>query len=253
MKLFYNTLIILTFFVFIFSPTVRAQTELATQDFTEYQKSNFASSKWDNDVVVGMEAFHQEDYEKASQFLYRAFNKGCRSPIVLFQLALLYEYQESFYSALEYYEMAQKQFKLAHSNHRYNQSFFENYGRALYYSGKKDQAYPILKKIAQKTKSFWILKFMGMLSYEKGDTLNATAYFERAVRTKDVPKDELVYIYSLLGKLYLAKNQSDGALRYYSKVLEIEPNHSEAKSYVQNVQKNHQQEKLINQVQEMME
>lgn len=230
----------------VISPPILANT--AEQDFKAYQDTKFHNKKWDRYVKEGMSAFHNEEYDIAHKSLYKAFNLGCESPLVLFQLALINEYKESFYSALEYYQQAKKQFKHANRNHRYNKTFNENYGRALYYNGKIDQALPLLKKAAKRTKSFWLLKLIGMLAYEKGDTLSATSYFERAVRIKsnDVTPAELVYIYRLLGKLYLAKGQTDGALRYYNMVLKLNPNDKEASNIVNNVKRQYQKQKMIN-------
>jgi tetratricopeptide (TPR) repeat protein len=143
--------------------------------------------------------------------------------------------------------MAKNGFKSSNQDHRYNQTFNENYGRALYLSGKKDDALPLLRAAAKKSKSFWLLKMLGMMAFEESDTLNATSYFERAVRVQspDVTKDELVYIYTLLGRLFLNKSERDGALRNYTKVIELDPTNKEAKDYISKIQKTYEQDKMM--------
>lgn len=219
---------------------------IASQDYSAYLSSKHSSTNWDSLVKSGMEAFHSGDYDIAQKSLYKAFNKGCKSPILIFMLALISEYNQAYYSSLDYYQMAKKGFKSSNKGHRYHKSFNENYGRAMYYSGKKDEAMPFLKKAGKRSKSFWLLKLLGMLSYEKGDTLNAVSYLERAVRVRsdDVTKQELVYIYSLLAKLFLYKGEKDGAHRYYQKVAELDPNHPEAKQYMQRIEKTYRDQKV---------
>ena len=231
----------------VFASTSKAEDPTAAEDYQAYASSSFASSNYNSLVKAGMEAFHSGEYDVAQTSLYKAFNMGCESPIVLFMLALINEYKESYYSALEYYQMAQKAFKKANQNHRFNLSFNENYGRAMYYSGKTTEAMPFLKKAGKTTKSFWLLKLLGMLAYEKGDTLNAVSYFERAVRvnSKDVNQSELVYIYTLLAKLFLYKGEKDGAHRYYQKALELDPQNPEAQQFMRSIEKSYRDQKML--------
>lgn len=234
------------------SPTF-AQT--ATDDYAAYHNSRYAANDWNDLVKTGIEAFHAEKYNEAQETLYKALNKGCESPIVLFMLALINEYNESYYSSLEYYKMAQKGCSKANQDHRYCENWDENYGRALYNSGKKEEALPLLTKAAKKTKSYWLLKMLGMMAYEKGDSLNAVSYFERAVRVNDpdVNTSELVYVYTLLGKLFLYKGETDGALRYFQKALELNPNADEARHYMTQIQKTYEQQKMLKMIEEMKE
>ncbi|OVE81238.1 hypothetical protein BVY03_04310 [bacterium K02(2017)] len=230
--------------------------QLAQQDYDAYLKTKHRSSNWNQMVRTGMEAFHSGNYDIANTSLYKAFNTGCESPIVIFMLALLNEYKSSFYSALEYYQLAKKGFKKTNRKHRFNIHFNENYGRALYYSGKVDKALPLLRKAGKRSKSYWLLKLLGMLSYDQGDALNAVSYLERAVRVRsaDVTKNELVYIYNLLGKLFLYQGEKDGALRYYQKALELDPNNHEAKKFLDGIQKNYksgQMKKLLDKLKDL--
>lgn len=237
----------------LFSYPALAESDLAKQDYQAYKSAQYDNSKWDEEVKAGFEAFHQNQFDVALFQLNKAFQSGCRSPIVLFQLALLHELQKSYYSSLKYYKMAEKNFQKANSNHRYAKDFAENYGRALYDSGDSENALPILKKAAKRTQSFWLLKLLGMIAYDQNDSLNATSYFERAVRIKsaDVTPQELVYIYTLLGRTFLNKGEKDGAVRNYRKVLEFDPQNSEANYVVRQVEKSYEEDKykeIINQI-----
>jgi len=242
-------------FIFIFINLQEARANMATDDYQAYLGSKYASASWNDYVTNGFEAFHSAEYDMAQTSLYKAFNKGCESPIVLFMLALISEYKQSYYSSLEYYKMAEKAFKNSNSNHRFSETFNENYGRALYYSGKKNEAMPILKKAGKKSKSYWLLKLLGLMAYEEGDALNALSYLERAVRVKsdDVTKEELVYIYGLLGKLFLHKGESDGAHRYYQKVIELDPNNPEAKQFMNGIERSYQNKQMMDLMDKMQD
>ncbi len=94
-----------------------------------------------------------------------------------------------------------------------------------------------------------------MLAFEKGDTLNATSYFERAVRlTNDsVTRGELLEIYILLARMFDQKGEPEGALRNYNKALEIDPNQNEAKQFVEKHKRDEEQKKMIEMMQKMNE
>ena len=143
--------------------------------------------------------------------------------------------------------MAKKNFRFSNKNHRYHRDFAENYGRALYNSGRTEEALPVLKRASKKTKSYWVLKLLGMISYQKGDTLNAVSYLERAVRIPNaqVTRSELVYVYTLLGQMFLQQGQQDGAHRYYQKVLELDPHNREAQQFVKGIQKSYDQNGMM--------
>ncbi len=232
--------------VLIFATAPAQAQEAAPTDYQAYKATAFANPKWDDAVKAGLEALEANQIDKALQNLNQAFTDGCRSPIVLFDLALIHEYQRSYYSAFQYYDLAREKFKQANTNHRYALTFDENYGRALYDAGRQSEAIPLLQKAAKKTQSFWLLKLVGMIAYDQGDTLNATSYFERAVRIEspEVTPPELVFIYTLLGRIFLNKGERDGSLRYYQKVLEFDAQNREAKFVVSRLQKSYEDDKM---------
>lgn len=228
---------------------------MAEADFNAYKKSRYASGKYNDLVKEGIAAYHLGNLEGAHQNLFKAFNLGCESPIVAFMLALVSEASGSYYSAIDFYQLARKGFDVANQDHRFNAMYFENYGRALYYSGRIEQARPVLNKAAKKTKSFWLLKLMGLLAVEKGDTLNAVAYFERAVRinSTDVTKAELVDIYINLARLFTSQNEPEGAKRYYYQVNQLDPSNAEASRYLGSSQKQGNSNDMKAQLQKLIE
>lgn len=247
---------IVSFFSILFFASISlADTSSFSEDYAAYKNSPFSSLKWDAEVQEGLKAYHEENYDLAQESLYAAFNKGCQSPIVLFQLALLSENKKSYYSAIEFYQMAKQNFQKANSTHRYANSFLENYGRALYLSGKTQEAIPLLFKAAKKSENYWLLKLVGMISFEQGDSLNAVSYFERAVRVKDenVTNQELIYMYTLLARLFAEKSEFDGATRYYRQVVDLDPTNQEANNFINGVRQHYDNKKFIERLKELGE
>ncbi|MBI2339749.1 MAG: tetratricopeptide repeat protein [Deltaproteobacteria bacterium] len=223
--------------IFLLSSAAVAQTPTAAyaaQDYAAYQKSPFANRMWDSYVQEGFAALDRQDAAGAIEFLRKAVGEGCESPLVYFKLALGYEALGSYYSAIQYYEQAKVQFAKANKDHRYNREFDANYGRALYMMGQTEKALPVLEKAAKTSDSFWLLKLLGDVALSKDDYLTATAYFERALRSNDpdLTGEAQLDMALTLARIYAKQNQTDGAKRYYQKVLEIDPNNQEAKKYL---------------------
>lgn len=217
----------------VFADTPELST-YAREDFEAYKKSPFANPQWDPFVKEGFEAMDRQDIQSSVEFLRKAINVGCQSPLVYFKMALGYESFGSYYSAIQYYELAQKQFKQANQNHRYAQTFDENYGRALYLMGKQPEAVSILEKASRKNDTPWVLKLLGDIYMEQEDLLSATAYYERLLRHKDsgLTDQERIAINLLLARLYLKQGEKEAAQRYYEQILAIDPAHQEAHDFV---------------------
>ena len=71
----------------LFCPTTLASNYLQ-EDLKAYKSSKYTSPTWDSLIEEGMKTFHKGDYDMAMELLYKGFNKGCQSPLVLFQLGL---------------------------------------------------------------------------------------------------------------------------------------------------------------------
>lgn len=236
----YLFVISLFFLVFSFSSSqVKAQVQekfitLAAKDYQAYQESKFKDPRWDPYVQEGFEAFDREDLQTAVEFLRKAYLKGCRSPIVLFKLALSFESMGSYYSAVQYFELAGPLFKKSHKGHRYRKHYEENYGRALYMLGSEEKAIEVLKKAATKSDSAWILRLLGKVSIERKDYLEAVAYYERLLKLEnsDVGLQERVDINRLLARIFRNQDQKQAAERYYKRILEVHASDPEAVNYL---------------------
>ena len=204
-------------------------------DFDEYQKTSFSNPAWDPFVREGFEAFDKNDLPTALEFLRKATNIGCQSPLVYVKLALAYEVQGGYYSAAQYYELASSQIKSIHPGHRYAESFDENYGRALYMMGQMDMAVPLLEKAALKNNtSPWVLQLLGQHALTRGDIQKASFYYEKLLATGggQITYPEQLDLYLQLARSFANGKNTDKAIAYYESVLKLDPQNQEAAQFI---------------------
>lgn len=235
------------FFTVTFFPAKGRAESYASQDFKDYQKSSFANPAYDPFVEEGFKALDRQDLDSTIEFLKKAVGLGCQSPVVFFKLALAFEGEGAYYSAIQYYELARDQFQKSKQPHRYRDSFDENYGRALYLMGQTDKAMPYLEKAAQKTKMFWLLKLLGQIALANGDSSKGVAYYEEALALNDpsASGEDILNMYLELARAYLNQNNNAIARKYYEKIISIDPNNSEARNYLKEVQKRETEQRVF--------
>lgn len=219
----------------------------AEADYAAYAATPFANPKWDPFVKEGFNAFDKEDLPTTIEFLRKVVQLGCTSPLVYFKLALSYEAQGSYYSAIQYYDLAKGAFENGNRDHRYFEQFDESFGRALYMLGQKDKALAQFEKVAKKRDVGWILKMMAEHYLGKEDYLKALPYVERLMNLPDSPltNEEKVNIQLTYARYYFARNETDSGERYYRKVLELDPQNAEAGNYFKAKEGNERNKKLL--------
>jgi tetratricopeptide (TPR) repeat protein len=218
-------------------PTPQIQKNLTTyaaEDFQAYKKSSYTGASYDPFVQEGFQALDKQDLTTAIEFLRKATNLGCQSPVVYFKLALAYEGTGSYYSAVQYYELARDQFSKDKIEHRYRKQLDENYGRALYLLGKKDEAMPILVNSLKNGDNPWALRIVAAYYLEKGDLASASTCYDRYVHASGsdlTPADQLE-IYLLLARSYRNLNDTESAKKYYQQIASIDAANKEAADYL---------------------
>ncbi len=237
----------LFFFTVMIFPAKGVAQSYASQDFKDYQKSSSSNPSYDPFVEEGFKALDRQDLNSTIEFLKKAVGLGCQSPLVFFKLALAFEGEGAYYSAIQYYELARDQFQKTKEKHRYRDSFDENYGRALYLIGQVDKAMPYLEKAAQKTKTFWLFKLLGQIALANGDSSKGIYYYEEAIALNDpsAAGEDILNMYLELARAYLNRNDNPTARRYYEKILEIDPHHTEARNYLKEVKKREAEERVF--------
>ncbi|MDO8519821.1 MAG: tetratricopeptide repeat protein [Deltaproteobacteria bacterium] len=224
-----------------------ASSTYAREDYEAYSHSSYASPAWDPLVKEGFEAMERQDMTSGIEFLRKGVIAGCLSPIVLFKLALGYETQGSYYSAVQYYDLAREGFKKANQDHRYAKQFSENYGRALYMLGRTDKAIPVLEEAATSTEgSPWVLKLLGEVYLARKNPSQAAVYFGRYVSAeKGIKKEDVVVIHLQLARLFANTGDSENATKHYEQIVRLEPNHQEANRYLSQKRMDGQTDKFL--------
>lgn len=252
MQAYFNKKLLIILIIILISHNAEAQEleqfeSYAGSDFTAYQSSQFSNPNWNDFVKEGFEAADKQDTQTCIEFLRKSINMGCGSPIVLFKLALCYEAQGSYYSAIQYYELAGSQFKQANQNHRYALEFEEHYGRALYLMGQISKAIPILEAASQKSTTPWVLKILADYYLNQGDYEKATSYYERlfSLENHGVGAQEQLNTYILLARAYKGMGNEEMTQRYYEFALQMDPKNQEASQHLREKTKNQQFEKVF--------
>lgn len=215
------------------------------QDMEAYLKSPFNNAKWDPFVKEGFEALDRQDVQTAIEFLRKATTLGCQSPLVFFKMALAYEASGSYYTAVQYYELAREKMALTHPEHRYQKTFDENYGRALYLLGRRDEAVALLEKAD--SSSYWILKLLGNAATERGEPAKAAAYYERVANLPGVNLSpaEQTELFITIARLYRKQDNKESAKGAYRKALATDPANAEAKAYLKEASPGNSIEKMM--------
>lgn len=210
--------------------------DFAKEDYKVYKSTKDSSPKWDHLVEVGFQALDQENTTEAIASLLKATNVGCASPLVYFKLALAYEASQSYYSALQYYELAKEGFEKQKIKHRYRDEFDGHYGRALYNQGNLKKALPYLEKAAQTQNTAWILQLLGQIKAQQGQYLEAAQYFERLLQhhASELSDENKINYNLLLARTYRNEKDKDKAKLYYNRILEIDASNREAQDFIHN-------------------
>lgn len=225
-----------------FSPV----TTYSSEDYAAYSQSSLKNPAWDPLVKEGFDAMDRQDITTSIEFLRKAVIAGCISPIVLFKLALGYETTGSYYSAVQYYNLAREGFKKANQDHRYYKQFPENYGRAIYMLGQTDKAIPILEGAAGNLDcSPWVLKFLGQVYLAKKDPGKASDYFTRYAAKGNVTTPELIDMHLGLARAFNAGADPDNAVKHYQEVAALDPSNQEAQTYLRQKKSNHSLDHLF--------
>ncbi|MBI4126707.1 MAG: DUF3808 domain-containing protein [Deltaproteobacteria bacterium] len=214
--------------------TARAEAPKTPSDWTFYQKSGEHSAKWDDLVKSGFESYDGGHMATAMIFFRKAFDSGCRDPLVLTKLGLSVEAKNDFERAASYFIEAARRFPFVYPSHPDAVHINEHAGRALYQLGRFNEAVPYLESALQKDPENFMLLFMTaqiLRSQKKVD--EAMARFQKALTLpppKGVNQPQLA-IYRELTALAFETGDYDGCLKYADQLLTLNPNDSIALSF----------------------
>lgn len=210
------------------------QKEIQPSDYIDYKKSIFANAAWDSFVLDGFKKMDADDQAQALESFKKSISLGCQSPLVLFSMALIYEANGSYYSAMQFYDSSLENFKKANQDHRYYKTFKENYARALYMMGQKDKAIPLLIEASKTSNEPWVFKLLGSMAMDQQDFEVACSYFERylGLSGNEISATERVELYTQMARISHNSGKDDKATDYYNRIVSIDPTNQEAQGFL---------------------
>jgi len=226
--------------VILFTPglsvaqTPKQMTTYAHTDYAEYKKTKSTNAAWDDFVKEGFDAIDKENPTAAIEFLRKASNLGCESPLVSFKMAIAYEALGAHYSAIQYYEIAREQFKNTNSEHRYAKDLENNYARALFSMGQVEKAVAILKKTCDQGCDAWALKLLAHQELSNNDIGGASAYIKKLLTHPEsgLSPDEKMELTLNIARLEANNGNEANAQNFYKDLMVLDPNNTEAQKYL---------------------
>ncbi|OGQ48265.1 MAG: hypothetical protein A3I09_03620 [Deltaproteobacteria bacterium RIFCSPLOWO2_02_FULL_47_10] len=225
-------------FLIVFLVIFGLKTALAT-DLDEYQKYGDKNSKWDEHVGAGFSSFDSGNLGAAEMFLQRALARGCKDGLVYAKIGLYYEDQGNYKKALSFMRLAAKRLSEQYPSHQITKSMHKLLGRVLFLNNQSDEAEPYLQKAVNAEEDFTSLYLLGQIRRMNGAYPDAVKLFERALvakRPTDVSPVIDMAIMTELGKVYYEMKQFDVSLKWWDKILSMDPANQVAPSYKQKIE-----------------
>jgi tetratricopeptide (TPR) repeat protein len=204
-------------------------------DYELYLKSGDRSKEWDDWIKPAFESFDSGNYATAAIFLSRAYEKGCRDPMVLFRLGIYEESKGRAKEAAEMLKIAAAGAKKRYPKHQLASAIHRHAGRALYKVDDYKGALPHLKEaLTFEPNDFMLLLMTGQIERMEGRKEKARGYFELALgapmpaNVKPDPKT------TVLGELIVITydlKDYDACDKYIKMALERDPKDKVANKY----------------------
>lgn len=167
------------------APKQEAPQVTTPSDYQLYLKSGDRDAKWNEYIEPAFSSFDSENYDTAAIFLKKAYEKGCRDPLVLFRLGIYQENRRQFKDAAMLLAEAADGFPKRYPNHPLNSSIPKHAGRVLYQIDNYEKAFSYLQKALEyEPNDFMILLMLGQISRNSKQYKESRIYFERALLAK---------------------------------------------------------------------
>jgi len=161
------------------TPKLHATTK---KDYSYYTKSGHRSSKWNNLILPGFQSFDSGSLSTSFIFLQKAYDKGCRDPLVLFRLAIYKESMKQYANAAQFIKEAVEKVGERYPTHPLNKAIHKHAGRALYNIGDINGALVhISEALKYEPDDFMLLFMAGQLLNQKGNPSEAREMLESAL------------------------------------------------------------------------
>lgn len=177
-------------------------TSVTKDDYKLYAKSGHRSKKWDQFIEPAFQAFDGDNLATASIFLQKAYDAGCRDPLVLFRLGLFKESRGANAEAASMLGEAAAGLPKYYPSHPLSAAINKHTARALYSIERYDEALPYLTEaLSLEPDDFMLLFMSGQILNQRGELDRARAVLEKATTLPPPPGIEMDAAKSLLRAL----------------------------------------------------
>ncbi|MBN1283500.1 MAG: hypothetical protein JXA24_07010 [Proteobacteria bacterium] len=151
-------------------------------DLNLYRKQGHRDAKWDEFITPAFECFDADRFATAGIFLRKAYELGCRDPLVIFRLAICRESAGDAKLAAELMIEAEKGLASRYPGHPLSQAISKHAGRALYKADRYKEALPHLRKALEREPGdFMLLLMAGQVERMEKNLSEARSLFEKAI------------------------------------------------------------------------
>ncbi len=213
-----------------------------SEDIKQYRLRGHRSPKWNELVEPAFQTFDGGNFPTAFVFLQKAYERGCRDPLVLFRLALYRESTGKLPEAATLFEEAAKEFPQRYPGHHLTKEIDAHAARVLYQLDRPDAAMKHIRRALKETPDDFMMLFLGgQILRQRKQPREARTLLERAIvvpipagmdkkQTKRTLYNELIAVTYELGDF-------DAALKYADAVFSFDPNDPVARNYAQKIQR----------------
>lgn len=211
------------------------------EDYEIYTRKGHRDESWNEWIEPAFESFDEGNYATAAIFLKRAYEKGCRDPMVLFRLGLYKESRDEAKDAAQILTEAARGAARRYPKHPLVDAIHHHAGRALYKADRFKEALPHLKEaLEHEPHDFMLLLMTGQIERMGGRKESARAFFEKALAAEMPPGVKPDPKSTVLGELIILTFDLDDLSacdKYIKMALAHDDKHKVANSYKGRVKK----------------
>jgi tetratricopeptide (TPR) repeat protein len=172
------------------------------KDYSYYLKSGHKSSKWNEFIEPAFQTFDSGNLATASIFMQRAYDQGCRDPLLLFRYGIFLESKGNYAGAADMLVETTKNIAKHYPEHPLVKSIHKHAGRTLYHANRYEDALKSLAEVLKVQKDDFMALFMsGQILSRMGELQKARLILEMAAQTRPPAGMEADTIRPLLHEL----------------------------------------------------
>jgi len=218
------------------------------RDIKAYKKNGHRSESWNELIAPAFESFDSGNFATALVFMQKAYDAGCRDPLLLFRLALYMETRGALVKAAEVMKITAEKMPKQYPGHPLTPEIDAHAARTLYKVNRTDDALIHINKALLNDPNDFMLLFMGgQILRQKKENGKALLLLIKA-NSLPIPHemDKIFTKKTLLNELVAITYELDeyeSSAAYIDEVMKIAPNDPTARRYMQLITRKKEREK----------